>query len=272
MIRTAATEELVARLAPILGESLFERIAGELRLPREEPAYALRSRKVLVMLFAARAGSTYVGALIENLPQFGLFTESLNPRALERARERYGVADHAASLQHFLDHRGKEMFGFRCTHIGLASAALTGFLSRFRERLAFVILRRRDVTAQAVSMVLARMSGQFHSYQARPNPVAIDDYDFAAIGKRRLNIESIYARHEQALAALGASAPIFHYEDIVADPRGFVASICDYLGIAMPEDMSLATRAEKLPNAINAEWIRRYDAERGEAERAPPPG
>lgn len=269
MIRSAATEELVARLRPTLGEAVLDRIAAQLKLPGEEPAYRLKSAKVLVMLFAARAGSTYVGTLIENLPQFGVFTESLNPRALERARERYGVADHGASLQHFLDHRGKEAFGFRCTHIGLASAVLTGFLSQFRDRLAFVVLRRRDVTAQAVSMVLARMSGQFHSYQARPNEVALDDYDFAAIDERRQRIESIYARHEQTLAALGASGPTYFYEDIVADPSGFVAAICDHVGIAMPADVSLDTRAEKLPNAINAEWIRRYDEE---CEAAPAGG
>lgn len=267
MERSEATNALIAQFKPILGEGLFERMERELLLPPVEPEYRLGSRRMLIMLFAARAGSSYAGSLIGNLPWFGTFTESLNPRTLERVRARYELADHVQALQRILDWRGKEMFGFRCTPIGFASAISIGLMAQFRERAVFLILRRRDIAAQAVSMVLAHQTGQFHSFQPRSGEVSVDDYDFAAIDDRRKTIESIYARHEVVLAALGARAPTFYYEDITADPCGFLAGVCDYLGLAVPGAPVIETRVEKLPNAINAEWIRCYAHDREERDR-----
>ncbi|MEM8696595.1 MAG: Stf0 family sulfotransferase [Pseudomonadota bacterium] len=266
MIRKPETEQLVADLLPVMGLRVLARVVHELKLPPEEPEYRLRGEKILVMLFAARAGSTYTGALIQNLPQFGIFTESLNPRALERARLQYGLDDHGAALQSLLDHRGRDIFGFRCTQIGLAGAAATGLLSQFRDRLSFVILRRRNVTAQAVSMVRAQLSGQFHSFQQAEKTVSIDDYDFEMIDNRRRKIDSIYSRHEKVLEALGATAHTVYYEDIVADPGNFLVELCRYLNIDMPPDLALETRVSKLPNRINVRWIERYNAEAGIAE------
>ncbi|MBC7985643.1 MAG: sulfotransferase [Sphingomonadaceae bacterium] len=261
MQRSQATLSLIAKLEPVMGSHLFERIEEELCLPAAEPSYRLNSPIMLIMLFAARAGSSYAGTLIGNLPGFGIVTESLNPRALERARLRYELTHDADALQLFLDRRGREMFGFRCTQIGLASAISTGLLAQYLDRARFIVLRRRDVVAQAVSMVVAQRSGQFHSFQPRTGDVSVDDYDYAVIDDRRRTIESIYARHDAVLTALGATAPTFYYEDVAPDPRGFVGGVCDYLNLAMPEAPEIETRVEKLPNTINAEWIRRYREE-----------
>lgn len=255
---SAETRAMIDLMRPIVGEVAFDRAEQSLILPDDEPRYSLRSNKILVMLFAARAGSTYAGQLIGNLPQFGYFSESLNPRSVERVRERRGHPNHSVALQYTLRRHGKEMFGFRTTPIGLASAALTGFFAQFHERMSFVILRRKDIDAQAVSMVLARASGQFSSLQRVRRKVTIDDYDFDAIERRRKIVEDIYERHHRLLEALGETAPTVYYEDILADPSGFVGNICAHLGIDAPDTHILDTRVSKLPNAIKAEWLRRY--------------
>ncbi|QLC23280.1 hypothetical protein HFP51_14425 [Parasphingopyxis sp. CP4] len=261
MIRKAESEQLVSDLLPHMGLEVLAKTAHELVLPEKEPDYELKAEKIVVMLFAARAGSTYTGSLIQNLPYFGTVTESLNPRALERERTKLDLTYHTEAVQSIITNRSRQAFGFRCTQIGLASAAVTGLLSQFRDRLSFVLLRRRDVTAQAVSMAKAQLSGKFHSFQDAANKVTVDDYDFDMISNRCAKIASIYERHEKVLELFNATPHTVYYEDIVADPTRFLSGVCDFLDFEMPADLPLETRVAKLPNKINAAWIKRFNKE-----------
>lgn len=62
------------------------------------------------------------------------------------------------------------------------------------------------------------------------------------------------------VAGSGKRVPEFYYEDICADPRGFVDAVCRHIGLDPPSGFRDDVRVDKLGDEINAAWIARYRA------------
>ena len=119
----------------------------------------------------------------------------------------------------------------------------------------FLWLERRDVVAQGVSAWKLKTTGIWLSGRpARSEPW----FDFEAIR------ESIAILDEQARAwgewfAANEIDPLpLVYEDVVADPTAAVRAVLDFLGVAVPDELSVELATRRQADALSEEWIRRY--------------
>ncbi|QLC20834.1 hypothetical protein HFP51_00710 [Parasphingopyxis sp. CP4] len=230
-------------------------------MPDQLPEYRIASKTVPIILFAARAGSTYSGQLVARHPAFGRVAEWFNPPRLERLRTEYGFQNDAEAVQYLLDREARQLFGTECTLYGLTSCALLGFLDQILPRARFIMLKRRDRVAHAVSLTKAQLTGQFSSNQTPRMIATADDYDADKIASNLRIIASVYAQLEAFLEAVQADPLTVYYEDIVNDPAAFQSQIFRYLNITPTSVPSQKTSVQKIADAVNAAWIERFRRE-----------
>lgn len=252
---TALDDHMRASFSP----SLLDRIGDQLTLPESRPDYREVPDRVLMILFASRAGSTYAGHLLANTPHFQRVAESFNPAQLSKIRADEGLADDGEALRWMIANRGTpRAFAGKCGEPGLASAWHLGFLDAVIDRVTFVLLKRRDSLAQAVSLFRAELSGRFHSPQKAQQQVRVDQYDREKIAVHHLIIEQVYASLTRFLERTGKAYRTLYYEDICADPEAFVRTTCLDLDLEPPEEFDGKVRLEILRDEINEEWVDRY--------------
>lgn len=253
--------DLLALVARYIGP---ERMAATAAALGDVPARPLDAPpKIVAILFASRSGSSYAGRLLANTPYFNQVGENFAPDQLAAIADRRSLPDCHSAAQWMIGHRGtSQAFGYKAGFSVLAAAAYLGFLDRTLARTQFVLLRRRDRVAQAVSLTKAERSGRFHSNQKAGRPVAVSDYDGAAIAR---NIDRI-ARNERDLAdfvaKVGKDAPTVFYEDICADPAAFAGSVCSLLGLSVPEALATDVDLEILRDTVSEQWAARFREER----------
>ena len=256
-------EALLRLLAGYVGEERAAEIGDELDCG---PAAGLRAPPaILCILFASRSGSNYAGRLLSNTPYFGEIAESFRPRQLEAVREREGLADCAAAAQWMIDNRGTpHAFGFKAGFNVLIGAAHLGVFPELLDRTSFLLLRRRDRVAQAVSLLKGELGGPMNTRQGEFREIGSGEYDAEAIADNVGRIRRNEAQLEDFAARLGQSAPLVHYEDICADPRGFVAETCRMLDLEPPAQLDIEVDLGVVRDEVSAEWCERFRAERPE--------
>lgn len=241
-------------------QQLVDELALERRGDFEVP------EKVLAILFASRSGSNYLGQLLSSTGWFREIGESFRPSQLSKIRDRYGLRDRRDAAQWMIDNRGTaHAFGFKAGFTVLVAAAELGFLTEVFERTQFVLLRRRDQVAQAVSLVKSKLSGRTHSGQPEARPLTDSDYDAGAIAFELSNIVEVDGQLAEFLERLGKPAPVLYYEDICAEPTRHVEQVCRLMGLEMPADFVPKVRLGILRDEISAGWTKRFRAENPQA-------
>lgn len=261
-------EQLLDLFASYFGQAEIRDVADRLQTGR--PGGFTTPKTILIVLFASRSGSNYFGQLLCGTGWFNEIGESFAPHQLVRIREQHGLRDVHEAAQWMIDNRGTPAaFGFKAGFHVLAGAAAVGLLPEIIDRAQFVLLRRRDRVAQAVSRVKGKMSGQMHSLQAPGRPLTEADYDADAIEahlRRTIQADSDLA---DLARTLGKSAPLFYYEDICADPEAEVRRACGLVGlpVASDYDPSSKVRLSVLRDEVSALWAERFRKERPELVR-----
>ncbi len=234
-------------------------VREKLVLPDAPVDYGDLPDHLFMILFASRVGSTYAGQLLANTPYFDQVSESFNPPALLGARTDQGLADDGEALQWMIRNRGTaRAFGVKCGEAGLFSAWHLGFLDAAFDRTKILLLERRDIVAQAVSIFRARLSGRFHSPQAIRQEVRAEQYDRDAISSHIAVIERIYDALRTFLAETGKEYRHIYYEDMCADPAGFVQSVCRDLDLPPTPGFDGKVGVKILRDEINEAWVERY--------------
>lgn len=262
---THSCEGLLELLARCFGDEEIRTALDQL------PPYRRRGfrlpEKILVLLFASRAGSNFFGQLLCGTGWFNEIGESFAPHQLIKIRNRYGLGDVHDAAQWMVDNRGTPAaFGFKGGFHVLAVAAHLGLLSESIERAHFVLLRRRDRVAQAVSGLKGKLSGRMHSLQPAGRPLSDTDYDGDAIAAQVNRIALREAQYEEFANRLGKPAPVHYYEDICAEPEPHVAKVCEGLGLAVPADYDpySKVRLSVVRDELSARWAERFRSEHPE--------
>lgn len=130
------------------------------------------------------------------------------------------------------------------------------FETLFPQRLRYLYLTRRDNLRQAVSLAIARQTGQFRwdqpqAKEAQFNPDQI-----------RCCLDDI-TNHERGWSRYFAERFIepfsIFYEDLVTDTRKIILETLEYLNIYVPSDFSIpCTTMRKQATEVNDEWVRQY--------------
>ncbi len=256
-----ARADLLALIEGYIGPERMAAIAAALG---DVPARPLEAPpKIAAILFASRSGSSYAGRLLANTPFFNQVGENFAPDQLAAIAKRRSLSDSHSAAQWMIGHRGTaQAFGYKAGFSVLASAAHLGFLDQTLARTQFLLLRRRDRVAQAISLAKAELSGQFHSNQQDGRPVALSDYDSDHIARNLDRIDRNERDLADFVAQIGKAAPIVYYEDICADPAGFVSSVCTLLDLPVPEALTTEVDLDILRDMVSEEWSTRFREER----------
>lgn len=155
--------------------------------------------------------------------------------------------------------------------IDAVHGALPSDRARFERafgRTLFIHLRRADKLAQAVSLTRAEQTGLWHVAPdgfeiERLAPHREPEYDCERLSQRLSELEGYDAAWNSWFDEQGLEPLRVDYESLAKDPAAALGRICHALGIVAPAAAEVQPRVAKLADATNAEWIRRYKAERG---------
>lgn len=217
-----------------------------------------------VLWHVERSGSNMLMSLlsqtglagISDYPNCGYFIgfDKLSPEAYRKIESAYfakqatpnGIAGCKAALSYLQDIE-------RLASWELAIAWFQGF-----ER--HVILKRRDVYAQAVSFYFASATKEYTSdiQSQRPKP----PYDAPRIAYLVADIQGRYTRLESFLQLQGIAPFVLYYEDIVAQQQLEMQKLLDYLGIASPYQVQEAS-IQKQEDSLKTAYIERFMQECG---------
>ena len=200
----------------------------------------------LGVLFTSRSGSSYLARELAKRFKIGRMEEALNPHLVE------GIAP-AEIIRSYAD----GWFSFKLGVPGIISAELTGAIERYVDITCFIMLLRKDIIAQAVSLVKANQTGQWHSITAPKRDPEYDAVQLAtsvrtianAVGSLRTYLE----RSERPWRKL-------FYEDFEHGDFTIAETICGEFKIPRYDDgqgpnlVSLLRTADE----VNEVWRERF--------------
>ena len=173
--------------------------------------------------------------------------ESLNPHQVEGIAAANIVRAHA-----------EDWFSFKLGVPGIISAELTGVVSQYVSKTHFLFLLRRDIVAQAVSLVKARQRGQWLSTH-RPTGSALT-YDAAEIAHAIRIVVGAVGHLRAYLELTERPWRRLVYEDFETGDYTTAMSACDAFGVPRrrPDEPSVRPALEKMSDAINDDWMARF--------------
>lgn len=211
---------------------------------------------VLCILFTSRSGSTFLAEEIGRRYAIGKIRESFN---LPIVKE--GGDTPAEGMRALVDRfREGPWFGAKAGRPGLVIAERCGFFDEYLGRTSFILLLRRDLVAQSVSMLKAKVTSRFHFAQAEKNAARSEDYSYDRIAKG----VNIYSRGVGRIIAYARATRrpfrTIAYEDFANGDFRAVEAVCSEFGIprraqGSPYD---GRQIEKIGDSINDEWCARF--------------
>ncbi|MER8628834.1 Stf0 family sulfotransferase [Mesorhizobium opportunistum] len=221
--------------------------------------------KGVAILTEARSGSEWLGSLANSTGLLGNSAEWLDtanlgfkPKSfdelLSAVIDRGGTANGRFAVKLFPRH----------LHWSQAKHG-ADFLAECvrRHTMGLILLERRDRLRQAISYCRAKASGGWRSTMDRAD--LVPQYDFAGICRAYFLIEQSYAFWEAYLRLADLPHDHFFYEDLLDDPRPYVASVARQLSVEMP-DCEFKTNLRLQRDTHTEEWVERFqdDARSGD--------
>ena len=152
------------------------------------------------------------------------------------------------------------VFGFKA-HLEhfLFFNALTGLAPQFQP-MKYIVIDREDPVAQAVSLVMARHTGQWIAGQpAREAPA----YDRQVIAEALKELEEAGRSWRILLGQTGVEPLRVSYRALCAEPAATVAEVIEFLGVDRGETAPIGNLppVARQEDPLKAEWIARYREE-----------
>ncbi len=203
----------------------------------------------LAVLFTSRTGSTHLARELETVFDIGRMREWLNPGQLK-----------GRAMAEIVTERREAWFAFKAGPLGVIAGETFGFFDAYLAKTAFILLARRDIVAQAVSLEKAVQSKRWHSTDtAKAGAV----YDCAKIAA---SIGNIVVGVEQLRAYATASERPWRtliYEDFADDDFAPALAACGSLGVPRrdPGSQIRPMPVERMGDVTNETWVARFRQE-----------
>ena len=127
----------VAAMRAVFGSELVSTVRDQLILEASPAPYEFPGKKMALLLFSARSGSTFATQLLSKHADFRRVTDWFLPRRLEEMRARKGYATHHQVAQQILIGQTRTAFASKCIRESIIAAALLGILEQFRDHITF---------------------------------------------------------------------------------------------------------------------------------------
>jgi LPS sulfotransferase NodH len=195
----------------------------------------------LVVLFTPRSGSTWLGKLLEETGVLGFPEEYLNPAMIADANRDISAAGEYDFMCGCAASRTTEngFFSIQATWGEIERLEAVDFFEFFKNA-KFVWLRRQDVVDEAISLLVATETGQFHRRSAAMDAkvtaeMVLNSLAPEEIGSKLINwiahIVSYEAMTEIQIVTRNIAPYRLFYEDLEKSPAFHVAEIKQLCGV-----------------------------------------
>lgn len=206
-----------------------------------------------------RTGSHYLAYLLACDGSLGVPFEYLNGHRVFLELERRGWEQREESelrlLEDVVQRRtgSSGWFGVKSHwHTWEAIQAKPAIRSRVvPERVLY--LSRDDLTAQAVSLAMAEITGEWVNVGRQTTSRA--PFDRAHVDDARRRIEAERAAWEDFLGRWPGGVLRLRYEDLIASPDDVIDEVFDFFGVARAPKQRSLTPLRPTPDALLHEWI-----------------
>lgn len=216
---------------------------------------------VVGIFFTSRSGSTALVRLAEQHFVVERVGETLNAPTLQRLAGRRKLDSMQAALTWSI--RTGSPAGwhlFKSGGVGLLNAARIGFLDQYAAAIRPIVLLREDLLAQALSIFMARQSGQFHSTRPGHREVVEADFDRQRIEAHMAAICNGNARLERIVTHLPSPPQLLLYESFRDGDTSAPLAVLAAAGLpARPQPRAETSRAvQRNTHPITAQFRARF--------------
>jgi LPS sulfotransferase NodH len=197
----------------------------------------------LVILFTPRSGSTWLGKLLEETGVLGYPEEYLSPSAIADAnRDLLAASEHDFLCGSFASRTTENGFFSIQTIWGDIERLETVDFFEFFENSKFVWLRRYDIVDQAISLLVATETGQFHRRSGAEDAkvtaeMVLNSLSYEEIGSKLINWIAHIVRYEAMTEIHLVTRKIapyrLFYEDLERSPAFHVGEIKQLCGMVV---------------------------------------
>ena len=216
-------------------------------------------KKTLVIASTPRSGSHFLGHALHQTNHFGFPLEYANPTNLPRWEEVLKVKG-VKSVLNTLKTKRTSSNGVFSIKAHFSHLQQFGGLREFAQLLGnpyFVMLTRRDILSQAISLSIARQTGVWISgQQAMSENIKYDEKDICFCLKRTILHNASW---KYLLASTGVRYIEITFEEARAKLPHTVCAIADFMDIDLPlETATLSPVTKKQSNSINEEFKEKF--------------
>ncbi len=135
----------------------------------------------------------------------------------------------------------------------------SGFIPWYFGEIKHVLIRRRDVLGQAISLVIAGQTGKWTSHEKQTKQAV---YSHEAIDKS-LQLTAYYNDLWDRFFTTTKIVPLpVFYEDLLDQPTEEIQRVVDFVGVDSKVSISLEDAGlEREATALNQEWRERFESE-----------
>ncbi|MCW8840752.1 MAG: Stf0 family sulfotransferase [Gammaproteobacteria bacterium] len=218
-----------------------------------------KPEKVLVVASTPRSGSHMLGHALYRTGVFGFPLEYANPANLKEWK-RLLELDSLEMVIRELQHRRTSpngVFGIKLHYSHIRKFGTFNNVISLFPQAHYVLLTRKSLVKQAVSLSIARQTGRWIHGQgdAKSEP----RYDFEHIDKCLREISLDNAAWRYSLEAKGCSYMEVEYENLLADFGGAIRDIAEFMNVALDNvDVPELPVTKKQGGEMAEEWCRRF--------------
>lgn len=222
-------------------------------------------------MFTPRSGSSWFGDLLRSTGRLGTPDEFLNQDTNSEVVRRFAARTEANYLNAVetatATPNGVFSMELIWGHVELAEPDLLGYYHDAH----FVYMRRKDILAQAISLLLATETGVFHNpggapaaANSLPSKILVSpDKTFAGIRKWWGHLLNYECLTEVQFAIRGINPLRLYYEEITEDPVDAVNRVLDHCGVDRNPAATPISSYRPVRGEVNAELSRMFRANQG---------
>jgi trehalose 2-sulfotransferase len=215
--------------------------------------------KILIIASTGRCGSHMLGHALHETGSFGFPLEYTNPANLIEWKKRLGIEDFHAVLTEIQQRRTSPngVFGIKIHYSHIKQFGGFNHLIEYLPKAYYILLSRKNVLSQAVSLSIARQTGVWISVQkpVKNNP----KYNFKHIDKclRQIILENSAWRY--ILAASGCNYIEMDFDYVRNNLAKSIERISSFINVKVdPRKVPKEQVTKKQGNYINEKWAIKF--------------
>lgn len=240
----------------------FQKVRGGLFSQSHQPIEG----KPIILCFTNRCGSNWLAEWLQATGKLGLADEYFNAERIEECCRNRGLKSLDEVIHYRAQSEAEQVQGSFITKLSwdqLFFFARERVIPDILPQARYVLMKRRNVAAQALSMCVAEQTGQWKSYwnDGRNQPRDLSKISDEQILESMERINYHYYQFERFFALFGLRPVVTYYEDIQAGGKQEILRILKELELVQTrEEVVLDESQIKLKKQSDEKTIARVDA------------